>query len=957
MRIRTKLILSFAFATLLPILFIGVTSFQQFKKTLTQNRIEELKTIADLKVEKIETFFEAQEANLIIARDSLNVRANLPILSEFVHDPQALEYLGAKQMLDRQLKSLQLNYDYFDVMLVGLDGKIAYTSNEAHASKDLGQALPDPGHEAFREGQRGLYFSEVFLNDREGGKISMLMTAPVYGFQEDLIGVIALEVDMAPIYEFIQNPIGLGKTGETLIGRKAGSSVLFLNPLRHDPATALRKSIPLGSPEALPIQEAVLGHQSSGLSRDYRNKEIIAVWRYISLLNWGLVAKIDTEEAFASVEALKHFLLIAIGLTLLAGAAISASIAKSITRPVQLLKDGIDIVSRGRLDYRVKVASRDEIGSLSAHLNTIFADIKKRNKDLNDFKMALDASSIVAITDQKGIIQYVNDKFCEISQYRRDELLGQDHRILNSGHHPASFIREMWTTIANGGVWQGIFKNKAKDGSYYWVNSTIVPILNEQGKPYQYLAVRNDITDQKNTEKEIRRMIHYDNLTGLPNRTLFNERLNQALKQRAWEKRPFAVMFLDLDRFKLINDSLGHAAGDTLLKEVSGRLTKCLRDDDTVARMGGDEFTLLLPVIAKKEDAFFVAQKINTVLKRPFLIAKEELFVTGSIGISIYPDDGKDVETLMKNADAAMYQAKENGRGQFTAFAPGILMEGKHDLSLTSALHHALERNEFCLHYQPLTDLRQGKIIGMEALIRWARPGSGLVPPGRFIPLVEETGLILPIGTWVLETAAKQLKSWEALGFQGLCVSVNVSALQFQQSDFPKRVEGLMKGLGLAAGTLKLEITESLLMRNQDKVITTLKVLKDIGVHFAIDDFGTGFSSLSYLRKFPLESLKVDRSFVMNLPENKDDAVIASTIITLGHQLGLKVTAEGIETQAQLAFLQARGCDVGQGYLFSRPIPAEDFTRLLKKDVPPESGPPEVETSRGKKPFDSLSLI
>ncbi|MFQ5543925.1 MAG: EAL domain-containing protein, partial [Nitrospiria bacterium] len=843
----------------------------------------------------------------------------------------APEYISAAAMLDGQLKTFQREADYLDIMLVNLKGEIVYVTNKEHAERDLGEGLPGPDNAAFEQGLQGIHLSKLFMNNRENDIPSMLITAPVHNFYNELIGVIALEIDMAPIYHFIQKTQGLGKTGETLIGKKMGNAVRFLNPLRHDPSTALKKTVFIGSQLAIPIQKAVQGYNGSGRSVDYRNKEIISVWRYIPSLDWGLMTKIDTEEAFEDVVGLRIYLLTVGTVLLIVVGFISSAFSKSITLPIASLQNGMETVTQGNLDFKVEVDSGGEIAALSRCFNQMVTEIKKRNKDLNDFKFALDEASIVAITDQTGKIQYVNDKFCEISKYSREELIGQDHRIVNSGSHSSTFIKNMWTTIASGKVWLGNIKNQAKDGSIYWVATTIVPFLNKQGKPYQYLSIRTNITQQKHAEEEIKRMALYDDLTGLPNRTLFNERLNQTLKQRHWEERPFAVIFLDLDRFKLINDTLGHAAGDQLLQKVSLRLTRCLREEDTVSRMGGDEFTILLPAIAKKEDALLVAEKMIATLKEPYEIAEHELFITGSIGISLYPDDGNDAETLKKNADAAMYQAKQNGRGRFASFTPGLLIEGRSELDLDSALHHALDRKEFSLHYQPLIDLGSGKVIGMEALIRWQNEKVGFISPEKFIPLAEKTGLILPMGDWILETATRQIKKWDDAGFTDLTVSVNVSALQFQQPDFADHVSRIVLSSGIGQSALKLEITESLLMKNQEEIIRKLQQLKGRGIHFAIDDFGTGYSSLSYLRKFPLESLKIDRSFIMNLPDNNDDAVIAETIITLGHHLGLKVVAEGIETKEQLVFLQARGCDVGQGYLFSRPLPAETFTKLLQK--------------------------
>ncbi len=655
----------------------------------------------------------------------------------------------------------------------------------------------------------------------------------------------------------------------------------------------------------------------------------LIAYRHLSETGGALMILFEREEVFAPITHLNNTFFLGCFITVFIVLFLSSKASRNIVKPINRLVEGAKLVASGNLDSRVDVQSGGEIGLLAEHFNEMVCKIKERSKDLTDFKYALDHAAIVAVTDEKGIIQYANDGFCKTSKFSREELIGGDHRLVSSGKHSKGFIRNMWKTLEKGEVWRGDYYNKAKDGSFYWVDTTIVPFLNDKGKPYQYLAIRSNITTQKAAEEKIRLLAHYDELTHLPNRAFFNDRLDQAIKQRTWGKKPFAVMFLDLDRFKLINDTLGHSAGDQLLQEVAKRLTGCLRPEDTVARMGGDEFTILLPIIAKGEDAVLVAQKVVAALKKPIKVAQQELLVSVSIGISLYPEHGEDAETLLKNADAAMYRAKENGRGRYNFFASVINADGNSKIDMTAALSYAIEREELLLIYQPLIDLKQGNIIGMEALIRWNRGGSQLVSPAKFIPLAEETGLILPIGDWVLKTATSQLKSWQNAGFRGLCLSVNVAAPQFQESDFVEGLEQIIKEASLDAKTLKLEMTESLLMKNQETVIARLKAIKKLDVLLSIDDFGTGYSSLSYLKRFPVDTLKIDQSFVKNIPEDPDDAAIAEMIITLAAQLRLEVVAEGIETKAQLDFLQSRGCQVGQGYLFSRPIPAEEMTALL----------------------------
>ncbi|MGK2859614.1 MAG: putative bifunctional diguanylate cyclase/phosphodiesterase, partial [Thermoanaerobaculia bacterium] len=420
---------------------------------------------------------------------------------------------------------------------------------------------------------------------------------------------------------------------------------------------------------------------------------------------------------------------------------------------------------------------------------------------------------------------------------------------------------------------------------------------------------------------------YHDPLTGMPNRALFFDRLNVALAHAARHKHKLAVLFLDLDRFKNVNDSLGHTLGDELIREASLRLHRCVRSEDTVARFGGDEFLLLLRIVGRVEDAGRVAQKILETISQPYRLGKREIITTASVGIAIYPTDGTDAETLVRNADAAMYRAKEAGRDASRFYAPAMNANALEELELESDLRRALERKQLALHYQPLIDLERGRIYGLEALIRWEHPKLGLLPPDRFIPVAESTGLIIPIGNWVIREACRQIKSWHRLLGNELVVSVNLSPRQFEQADLPGQVRAAFEEAGLRPRFLELEITESHAMADVAKSIRILGELKSLGVRLAIDDFGTGYSSLSYLKQFPVDTLKLDRSFVREITVPEDGA-IARGIIAMAHSLNLRVLAEGVETLGQLEFLREHACDRLQGYLFSRPLPALAFEKF-----------------------------
>lgn len=465
-------------------------------------------------------------------------------------------------------------------------------------------------------------------------------------------------------------------------------------------------------------------------------------------------------------------------------------------------------------------------------------------------------------------------------------------------------------------------------GSHRWLETHAVPLRDTQGRITSLLSVTRDITAHKAATEHIEHLAHHDALTDLPNRALLHERLTQALHLAQRQNEALAVMFLDLDRFKHVNDSLGHQVGDRLLVEVARRLQTCIRASDTLARIGGDEFVLVLADVTGANDTTHVVQKVFTVLQQPFLLEGRELTITPSIGISLFPDDGSNADELIRNADAAMYQAKEAGRSTFHFYTADMNVRAMDLLALEAALRRALERDELVLFYQPKIELTSGRMIGVEALIRWQHPEWGLVPPARFIPLAEETGLILPIGDWALREACRQTVAWRAQG-RTLTMAVNLAARQFRQPDLVARVAAILAETGLDAAALELEITESAMMHNPQQVTETLIELKRIGVQIAIDDFGTGYSSLGYLKHFPVDVLKIDQTFIRDAPSNSHDAAIVRVIIDMARALKLHVVAEGVETAAHLAFVQNLGCDLAQGYHFAKPMPADELMRLV----------------------------
>lgn len=541
------------------------------------------------------------------------------------------------------------------------------------------------------------------------------------------------------------------------------------------------------------------------------------------------------------------------------------------------------------------------------------------------------AAEGILITDANQRILEANKGFEEITGYTREEVVGKMREVLTFGSHDAAFHAEIWDSVHRNGQWQGEVWNRRKSGEIYPEWLSLSQVKDEGGEVINYIAVFTDITLRKESEQRLQFLATHDALTRLPNRMLLQERIDHALRLAQRNKTQLAVLFIDLDRFKVINDTLGHDAGDQLLLQASHRLVNCLRESDTIARQGGDEFVVLLEEFS--EDVQYlagVARKVMDVLMQPFTLMGQEVFISASIGISIYPQDGRDMSTLLKNADIAMYRAKEQGKNTYHFYASDCNVHSFERLALENSLRKALERNELTLHYQPKVDLATGNIVGAEALVRWRHPELGMVPPAKFIPLAEETGLIVVIGEWVLREACMQNRAWQDAGLPLITMGVNLSGGQFRDDNLRHVIASALAYSGMQPIYLELEITESMIMQNPERAISVLQGFREMGMHTSIDDFGTGYSSLGYLKRFPLDALKIDRSFVRDVPGDQDDVAITKAIIGLAHSLGLKVVAEGVETEAQLDFLRRQRCEQIQGFIYSKPLPAEEFAMLLE---------------------------
>ena len=558
----------------------------------------------------------------------------------------------------------------------------------------------------------------------------------------------------------------------------------------------------------------------------------------------------------------------------------------------------------------------------------VYADITARKEA--EEKLRLSATVLehiadaVMVVDIEGVIVAVNPAFTQITGYTEAEAVGKHSSLTRSERHDEAFYQTMWDELIASGFWRGELWRRRKNGEIYLEWLTISAVRDTHALTTHYVGVCSDITQVKQAQEKLDHLAHHDPLTALPNRLLFHDRLQHALPRAARDREQLAILFIDLDRFKNVNDTLGHHIGDELLQQVAEQLSARLREGDTLARLGGDEFIVLLERVDGEYGATQVAEKLMTMFEQPFTVADHELFVTCSVGISLYPDDALDLNMLIRNADVAMYQAKARGRNGYRFYAPSMTGEGIERLRLETYLRRSIEKNEIFLNYQPQVEIDTGRLIGVEALVRWNHPELGLIPPARFIPLAEDSGYINQLGKWVLDEACRQMMRWQAQGLHVPKMAVNLSVKQFERGSMAGVVADILRETGLAPERLQLEVTESVIMNTGD-ALGYINDLHAIGVGLAIDDFGTGYSSLAYLKQLPVQTLKIDRSFIKDISSDANDEAIAIAIIQLGKSMQLSVIAEGVETQEQAAFLLRHGCRLAQGYFYSRPVLAQDI--------------------------------
>jgi diguanylate cyclase (GGDEF)-like protein/PAS domain S-box-containing protein len=678
-------------------------------------------------------------------------------------------------------------------------------------------------------------------------------------------------------------------------------------------------------PEEPPLYQV---QRSSNSKILYQSKAI----KYKGQVIGGIEIGIAMDAYYETVKGILWF---GLGSAILISLLISLGIRRFLTK---YLRAPLDTLSRwaGQMasgDYEgVSGDIRDlELQDLADRFQSMAAVIAHREMDLRKLSMATEQSPVsVVITDTKGRIEYVNRAFEKITGYSAEEVMGQNAGLVKSGETPDAYYQELWATIQAGRPWMGEFINRTKDGRAICERAWIAPVLNAAGQISNFIGVKEDVTLQKRQEQQLLHQAHFDTLTNLPNRFLCLDRLSQLLKEGHRDSRYVAVIFMDLDDFKKVNDSLGHEAGDRLLVHTAQRLADVVRESDTVGRLGGDEFIVLIGDLNSPSAAATVADSLLACLHRPFRLDNRELLLTGSLGIACFPGDGGTTADLLRNADTAMYHAKGEGGNAYRYFTAAMNRGVSRRLRLEEQLHGALERRELTAFYQPIVDCRTARWVAAEALLRWRNPALGAVPPSEFIPVAEQTGLIVPIGEYVLRSALEALALWQQMLDADFRMTVNVSPRQFRDPNLMRVVGQSLQDSAVDAGSLTLEITEGVLMGGQAGIEGAIATLDRLGVNIALDDFGTGCSSLSYLRRYPFDTLKVDRSFVADLLKDSADRELVNATIRMADALGLKVVAEGVETEQQAAVLSGLGCNWAQGYLFGKPMPRDEFTTALK---------------------------
>lgn len=824
-----------------------------------------------------------------------------------------------------ELQQRELNEEYLSRQLKPL----------VRAANDHLQISASPFYPSLESLQQAGPVSAELINNRVTYIVAPLIV------NEQVLGSIAMGRQASELELFNHGQMSFANTGQIAFIELGGDAAYGL----------IYPSVNNGQPEILvePLQARQHGNalarvfkSASGTEsvKNHVGDDVLAQWRYIPEFNLGVLVYQEKREIFATLYQYHLVAFITVISTLLLSVVIGWGYVRDIYAKIN--------VSIGRLaavTHYGDVSANDGgkqiqlLGTLIDHVETrinkddeVLMSAKQRlrffMKELEDQRFAFDQHCIIVVADADGTFTDANDQFSELSGYSRSELIGSSFKRFGGDYQNERILKDIFDTMNLGKVWQGELSLIKRSGERYWLETTFVPFVNEDGTLRNVVAIHTDITEQKLAYADMIHQAQYDALTGLPNRALLLDRLGQMLRNSRRNSSQVAVLFLDLDDFKKINDSLGHEVGDELLVEVGRRLKGIIRDQDTVGRLGGDEFLVLLNGTEYKEDVEIVARKILESIREPISVEEYELVVGVSIGISIYPTDGKTESEMLRHADSAMYNAKKMGRNSWSYFTEAMNKEVARRLEIESWMNGAIDRGEFYVHFQPIVSVMSGKFATVEALVRWAHPQGGNISPDEFIPIAEHSGYIMEIGRFVLEKSLDLAADWRQRYHSDLIVALNASPRQFRDPNWHGGIEAQLAARGLSTRNIEFEITEGVLISGHENVERALQEFSDLGIAISMDDFGTGYSSLSYLRNYPFDTLKIDRSFVADIVEDHGDYELVSAAIAMAHGLGLEVVAEGVETLEQYELLYHRRCDYAQGYLFSPPVSREDILAM-----------------------------
>ncbi|MBF0264958.1 MAG: EAL domain-containing protein [Gammaproteobacteria bacterium] len=938
--LQNLLLISFTLTAIIPLIIFSSYEEYLFEKIFKQQTLNELEKIADKKTQEIDLYFDSKLFALEIIAKSQYTKDSFLLLSK-AYKKSGI-HSDVYQKLDQH--HLQVYQDFYqqgfeDLKFISMDKKIFFTLKK---QTDFNANLTSENYNELSINKvvdNTFNFITPFTTTFEYYPPSQKQAAFIsYPLIQDgvLHGAIVVQLGIDKFADILSSDTGFSRTGKTLSIIQKHGKFYFNAPKTVEKTANHQHTNEFIESPSQAMKNALTGNRGSGVHLDYQQNKVIATWRYLPILKWGIVVKKDLSEAKEPVTEIQTTLFFTfLGLLIFIVVA-SNFLGRQLVFPLKILEQNISNMMMKKDIDPVKLKGYDETRKLAISFNKMTAQIAEYQLNLEDnirqrTHELQRASQVIASTKQAIIITDLTPRIIEVNQayidlfgYSEQELLGQDPKIVSSKRASNEYYQEMWDALTNEGHWSGEIWNRKKNGDYIPIMMTITTIHDNHNQSINYVAILTDIEVLKSHEEQLHKLAYYDTLTELPNRMLMQDRLFQEITMAKRNKTKLAVMFMDLDRFKAVNDSLGHSAGDELLKVVAQRLKNNIRKNDTVSRQGGDEFVIILDRINKTSDAAHIAQKIINAIARPIKLKQHNVFVGASIGISFYPDDAKNLEDSLKHADIAMYKAKENGKGIYHFYSDTLDKNSLALLKIEDELRTAIKQNQLLLFYQPQISMDTGQLCGLEALIRWVHPEKGLIPPNTFIPVAEATGIIEQIDQWVLKAACKQLAIWQNKDLTMVKTAVNLSGRRFENPELINDLILLLDEYQISGELIELEITERMLVKEPDKALNIMKDITKLGISLSIDDFGTGYSSLSYLKRFPITTLKVDKSFIDGIPNDPQDIAITHAILSLAKSLGIKVLAEGVESEQQAIHLTEQKCDEIQGYYFSKPLTVEE---------------------------------